>query len=125
MLALGVEKSKEKLLEATLEAPDSVLVKVLTNLVIQEDYYSVKEIKSRMTETYGEEYKWLTNEWVGRAMRRKGFKDMVKDREWKRRIGTGIEYFLNPAMVKTVAKRMGMEKSGVSGESGEDIDVEV
>jgi len=122
MLTLGVEKSEEKLLEATLEAPDAVLVKVLANVVISEGYYSVKEIKSRMIETYGEPYKWLTNEWVGRAMRRKKFQDMVKDREWKRRLGTGIEYFLNPAMVNIVAKRMGIDVVGVNGE---DIDVEV
>ncbi len=129
MLILGKEKSEEKLLEATLEAPDAVLVKVLVNLVIIEEYYSVKEMKSRMIETYGEEHKWLTSEWVGRALKRKGFEKMVKDagidKEWKHRIGTGMEYYLSPKMVALAAKRMGIEVSGASGEGNKDIDVEV
>jgi len=128
MLTLGIEKTQEKLLEATLEAPDSVLVKVLANLVLQEGYYSVKEIKSRMVETYGEERKDLTNDWIGRAMKRKGFEKMIKDmgidKKWKHRIGTGVEYLLNPKMVALVAKRMGIDISEGS-ESDEDIDTEV
>ncbi|MBU1449192.1 hypothetical protein KKF45_05100, partial [Patescibacteria group bacterium] len=120
MVKLGLEKSQEKLLEAVVEAGDSVLVRVLLNVVTSEDYYSVKEIKSRMVDSYGETYNWLNNKWIGRAMKRKGFKD-------KRRMGTGIEYLLNPAMVASIAKRLGIssEVSGVSEHSNENIDMEV
>lgn len=72
------------------------------NLVTSDDYYSVREIKSLMIESYGEPYKWLTHEWIGRAMRRQDFKQ-------KRRVKTGVEYFLSPATIKQVAERMDIE----------------
>ena len=55
-----------------------------------------------MIESYGEPYKWLTHEWIGRAMRRQDFKQ-------KRRMGTGVEYFLSPATIKQAAERMDIE----------------
>ena len=135
MLALGEVKSEEKLLEAATEAPDSVLVRVLVNIVIKEDYYSVKEIMDKMVETYGEPYKWLTKEWIGKAMKRQGFSDMVfqkykNPKIWKHRIGTGVEYLLTRDMVELAARKLGIgigEESGESGEGGEgkDIDMEV
>ena len=70
-------------------------------MVTGEDYDSVKEIKSRMIDSYGEAYKWLTNEWIGRQ-RRQDFKQ-------KRRLGPGVEYMLNPAMVVLAAKRMNID----------------
>jgi len=77
-------------------------VKVLVNLVTSDDYYSVREIKGLMIESYGEPYKWLTHEWIGRAMRRQDFKQ-------KRRVKTGVEYFLSPATIKQVAELMDIE----------------
>ena len=64
-----------------------------------------------MIESYGEPYKWLTHEWIGRAMRRQDFKQ-------KRRVKTGVEYFLSPATIKQAAELMDIEVPVSEGSAG-------
>ncbi|MGB9760818.1 MAG: hypothetical protein ACPLZG_13390, partial [Thermoproteota archaeon] len=55
-------------------------------------------IKSVMEQMYEEEQKWLSNDWVGRALRRLGFTE-------KRRLGTHVEWKIDPKYVETLYKK--------------------
>jgi len=113
MIELGIKKAKDKLVESVVESGDTVLLKVLIELVTMPGYYALREVKSRMIESYGEPFKWLNSEWIGRAMKRLDFTE-------KRRVGTGAEYYLTPDGVKSIAERM-----GISPSEGKTIDMEI
>ena len=102
IIAYAKEQSIEKLYESTVEAADSVLLSALVSLVGEDGYYSVRDIKAQMAESYGETYKWLTNEWIGRAMKRQEFKK-------KRRMGGGVQYYLDGTTINLRAERMGFK----------------
>jgi len=101
MLAFAEQKTLEKQVENMTETGDYILVKTLLEIVDEDDYYKVREIKEKMAEKFDEEQKWLKTEWVGRALKRLGFTD-------KRRVGTGVEYRLNRKDVIDLAERMGI-----------------
>ena len=63
------------------------------------EYYRVKKIRDQMELQYDEEQKWLTTQWIGRALGRLGFKD-------KRRLGVGVEYKLTPEAVSNLVERL-------------------
>jgi hypothetical protein len=52
-----------------------------------------------MAQAFDEEQKWLSSEWVGRALKRLGFTD-------KRRVGTGCEYKLSAKAIIDLAERL-------------------
>jgi hypothetical protein len=99
---LALEKAEHKHIENMTETGEVILTQILLNLVTTDDYYPVKTIKDKMVEQFDEEQSWLNTHWVGRALRRLGFKN-------KRRVGTGYQYFLTPNEVKDLAERMGIE----------------
>jgi len=86
MVEFAKRKCKEKKIENMTETGEYILVQTLIQMVDENRYYKVKEIKEAMAKNFDEEQKWLTTAWVGRALRRLGFTD-------KRRVGTGYEYF--------------------------------
>jgi hypothetical protein len=105
MVDFAVRKSQEKFTENVTETAEYILAKTLTELVKADDYYKVKDIRELMASKYDEEQKWLSNAWVGRAMKRLGFMD-------KRQVGTGVEYLLRVAQVRDLAERLGIKNEG-------------
>ena len=103
MLRLAAENAKQHQVEDMTETGEALLVQVLCNLVLEDDYYQVKITKEKMAKLFDEEQKWLTTRWVSSALRRLGFKE-------KRRLGTGYEYRLTKRDVEDLALRMGIEK---------------
>lgn len=104
MIKFGIVKAREKLVEDVLESRDTTLLEVLLEVVKTEDYYSVKEVKGKLIDKLEENPKWVTAEWLGRAMKRLGFTE-------KRRMGKGVEYKLVPEVVRDRAVRLGMPTS--------------
>jgi len=102
IVALATEHAKQRHIENITEVGENILVQTLQQVVTQDGYYRVKDIKDKMAARFDEEQKWLNSEWVGRALRRLGFKE-------KRRVGTGTEYFFSVIDVQDLAKRMEIE----------------
>ncbi|MEO0145170.1 MAG: hypothetical protein ABIL89_08015 [candidate division WOR-3 bacterium] len=102
MKDLAIQKVKEKITENLTESAEIVLIQALFDLVKEDNYYKVSDIRKVMSERYEGDQKWLSNEWIGRALKRLGFSD-------KRRLGKGIEYKISPEQVLDLASRMGIE----------------
>jgi len=101
ILNLAKRKSRERQVEEMTETSENILVQTLLDLAQSDGYYSLKQIRMAMTASFDEEQKWLTNEWVGRALKRLGFSE-------KRRVGPGVEYHLTQKAVENLAERMGI-----------------
>jgi hypothetical protein len=99
ILRFAKEKVEEKKVENITETGEYVLVQTLLKIVNESSFYKVKAIKGAMAENYDEEQKWLTTEWIGRALKRLGFTE-------KRRVGTGVEYNLSKEAVLDLAERL-------------------
>ena len=114
MYQFALQTIKEKETEDLLENRDIILLESLLNIATNDDYYSVSDIKKEMAGHFGgEEPKWLTNEWVGRALtKRLKFRD-------KRRIGkTATEYKLTPKRVREVAVQYGIQVTPIQTKIG-------
>jgi hypothetical protein len=103
MVDFAKEKAKERIIEDATENLHVILVKTLVELVKEDGFYKVKEVRDAMASKFEEEQKWLRNEWVGRALKRLGFLD-------KRAVGKGVEYFFRVSQIKDLAERLGIEK---------------
>lgn len=104
MKSLAEEKSGEKHVENMTETGEYILAETLLAFVEKDDFYKVKDIRDSMTAKFDEDQKWLTNKWVGNALRRFGFTE-------KRRVGTGIEYKLAIKSVQDLAERLQIRSS--------------
>jgi hypothetical protein len=104
MLSLARDSARDRQVEDLTETGDMILVHILLEKVKADAFYPVKLLKESLAEHFDEELKWLNTRWVGRALRRLGFKE-------KRRLGTGYEYRLTPTDVGNLAKRMQIEKT--------------
>lgn len=104
MKLLAEENSSEKHVENMTETGEYILAETLIGFVDKDDYYKVKDIKDSMLSKFDEDQKWLSNKWVGNALRRFGFTE-------KRRIGTGIEYKLTNKSVLDLAERLQIRTS--------------
>jgi len=105
MVEFAEEKCREKEIEDVVEQRDTLMVKVLLNLVDSGRYYKVSEIKEVFRSELDEDERgFLTARWVGLALKRLGFKN-------KRRTGGGVEYFLTKSEVENLAKRMGITEN--------------
>jgi len=102
MVLHAIESSYERQIENITETGECILAKALVELVKEDGYYKVKDIRLKMESYFDEEQKWLKNRWVGRALRRLGFTN-------KRRVGTGYEYYLTVDAVKDLCERLGVE----------------
>jgi hypothetical protein len=99
MATLAAEHAKNRQVENVTETGELVLIQALLSNVTADDFYQVKSLKIWMSAAFEEEQKWISTHWIGRALRRLGFKE-------KRRIGTGYEYRLTGKEVREVARRM-------------------
>jgi len=103
MVTLAIEDTRQKQIENLTETGEALLVQALLEIVKSEDWYPVKDMKIAITGKLDEEAKWLTSEWLGRALRRLGFRE-------KRRLGTGVQYKLAPEQIESLALRFGIVK---------------
>lgn len=99
MIRFAERTVNEKQNESAVENEEYILVETLTKLVQTDGYYQVKAIRDVMAQAYEEEPKWLTTKWLGRALKRLGFKE-------KRRVGRGREYKFTVKEVKELAERL-------------------
>lgn len=104
ILEYAKKKVEEKHIENMTETGDYILVQTLLNVVDEDGYYKVKQIKEAMLSAWDEPQSWLTTRWVGNSLRRLGFTN-------KRRVGTGYEYFLSKDKVLDLAERLGISKT--------------
>jgi hypothetical protein len=102
ILKLAKRKSIERQTEEITETGDNILIQTLLKIVQKDAYYSLKQIRQEMAGVFDDEQRWLSNEWVGRALKRFGFTQ-------KRRVGSGVEYYLTKTAVKDIAERMGIK----------------
>jgi hypothetical protein len=102
MLRLARRKIEEKHVENVAETGEYVLAETLLRIVREDGYYYAKKIADEMAKAFDEDERWLTAKWVGRALKRLGFEE-------KRRVGTGVQYYLTRSRVEDLAKRLGIE----------------
>jgi hypothetical protein len=107
ILDLARRKCRERQVEEMTETGENILVQTLLDLVQSDGYYSLKQIRMAVAASFDEEQKWLTNEWVGRALKRLGFSE-------KRRVGPGVEYHLTQKAVENLAERMGIRAKPIT-----------
>lgn len=99
----AIQKAREKEVENQTETLDFIFARTLKTIVLKDGYYKVKELKEAMAENFTEPQKWLTEKWIGNALRRLGFTD-------KRRMKS-YEYFLTIERVNDLAERLGISES--------------
>jgi len=102
MISLALDSSKERSVEDITETGEGILATVLLEIVREDKYYPTRDITARMEQFFDKEQKWLNAKWVGRALRRLGFKE-------KRRVGTGVEWKLVRQEVKDIAERLRLD----------------
>jgi len=104
ILDLALDKSEQKQTENVTETGELILAQVLLNMVSEDNYYRVKDIRGEMAKQFDDDQKWLTTRWVGNVLRRLGFTE-------KRRVGTGYEYRLTQNDMADLAERLGITPS--------------
>ncbi|MEM2352376.1 MAG: hypothetical protein QXT26_08230, partial [Thermoproteota archaeon] len=102
MLNLAKKKIEVKHVENVAETGEYVLAETLLRIVQSDGYYYARKITEEMAKNFDEDEKWLTTKWVGRALKRLGFEN-------KRRVGTGVQYYMTRESVEDLAKRLGIE----------------
>jgi hypothetical protein len=106
MLDYACTMAKQRHTENTTETGDEILIGCLLKIVEKEqstDYIKVKEIHELMTKQFEDREDWLTNRWIGSALRRLGFIE-------KRRVGSGYEYKISYSDLEDLKKRMQIEE---------------
>jgi hypothetical protein len=98
--------AKQRHTENMTETGDEILIGCLLKIVVKEstDYIKVKEIHEFMVKQFEDREDWLTNKWIGNALRRLGFTE-------KRRVGSGYEYKISYSDLEDLKKRMQIEES--------------
>jgi hypothetical protein len=105
MLDYACTMAKQRHTENTTETGDEILIGCLLKIVDKEqktDYVKVKEIHELMVKQFEDREDWLTNRWIGSALRRLGFIE-------KRRVGSGYEYKISYSDLEDLKKRMQIE----------------
>jgi len=99
IMKLAKEITSEKQTENITETGEYILVQTLLKIVDEDRFYPLAEIKKEMAGAFDEVQSWLQTKWIGRALKRLGFKE-------KRRVGRGVEYRLTPDAVADLAQRL-------------------
>ena len=102
LLSLAVDVVKEKEAENVTDTGEPLLMMGLLKIVNADGYYNPTQIKEAAAQYADELPGWFNNVWIGRALKRLGFKD-------KRRRGRGVEYHLMPEKVGDMADRLGVK----------------
>jgi len=106
MLHFACTMAKQRHTENTTETGDEILIGCLLKIVEKgqsTDYIKVKEIHELMTKQFEDREDWLTNKWIGNALRRLGFIE-------KRRVGSGYEYKISYSDLEDLKNRMQIEE---------------
>jgi len=99
IMKLAKDITSEKQTENVTETGEYILAQTLIKIVDEDRFYPLAEIKKEMAGAFDEVQSWLQTKWIGRALKRLGFKE-------KRRVGRGIEYRLTPDAVADLAQRL-------------------
>jgi hypothetical protein len=99
IMKLAKEITSEKQTENVTETGEYILAQTLIKIVDEDRFYPLAEIKKEMAGAFDEVQSWLQTKWIGRALKRLGFKE-------KRRVGRGVEYRLTPDAVADLAQRL-------------------
>lgn len=103
LLDISVDLINEKVSDDN-DTGETTLIIGMLKLVDEDTYYKPKEI-IEAAKPYSESEElpaWFNAKWVGRVLKRLGFKD-------KRRIGKGMEYHLIPEKVRDMADRLNIK----------------
>jgi hypothetical protein len=100
LISLAEEVESERTLEDLTSTGESAVVSALQKMVQKDDWYPVKNVTAEAKANIDEAAEWLNTRWVGRCLRRLGFKE-------KRKMGTGAQYRMNPTQVADVCTRLG------------------
>ena len=100
---LSIQITEEKNSDTRADAGESVLLMGLLALVIEKTpkYYSIGSLRTAASRYNDNLPEWFNTRWIGRALKRLGFKD-------KRRMGGGMEYKLTSTQVQDMANRLGV-----------------
>jgi hypothetical protein len=99
LLEISVDLILEKETENSTETGESWLLVGMLKLVSADKYYKPSELLAASGEFVEFLPQWFNTKWIGRALKRLGFKD-------KRRCGRGVEYRLTPETVQDMADRL-------------------
>ncbi|MGD0424539.1 MAG: hypothetical protein ABSA92_13950 [Candidatus Bathyarchaeia archaeon] len=114
MISAAIRNVNEKIGENLTETGDMILLETLTTMVTEEDwhddYISSSDIHKKMVDHFEEEQKWLSTDWVGRALRRLQFRD-------KRRLGRTRQTRIIKADVLDLAERYNIKQAESDGYS--------
>lgn len=110
MVELALRKSKEAKDENVTNNTDYLLAEVLRKIALQDEdvkYVAIGSIKDALMEYFDDEPKWLNSKWVGRAIRRLGFKEA-------RRLGTHREILIKENEALDLADRLNIGEIATS-----------
>lgn len=75
-----------------------LLVRTLKEMVRQEGWYPVSEIKEQFAKNFEDAPKWANSKAIGNMLKRIGLEE-------KRRVGKGYEYYIKPSRLQELAAR--------------------
>jgi hypothetical protein len=101
LLDLSVDLILEKEMEDTTDTGESLLLMGMLKNIIADNYYKISDLIIAASEFTEALPGWFNPRWIGRALKRLGFKE-------KRHRGKGVEYRLTPETVKDMADRLGV-----------------
>jgi len=96
-----VVETVEKKTQADLESPELLLLKALAELVTEDGYYTVADIKGKLITYFDEVPKWLTSHWIGATLSRQ-FNLTEKTRLGKNRARA---WYLSRDIIKNLCAR--------------------
>ena len=101
LLKFALSKTDEQKKFDIIEQSEVILISALSELVGEDQYYLLKDIRAIVLEKFDDEQKWLTSKWVSKVLRRLGFSEFV-------RRGDGTHVLLTKTEVELVCKRYGI-----------------
>jgi hypothetical protein len=106
IIGLAIDTARSRGTEDATESADMILVGVLAEIVKEDAYYMTGPILDAMRAKWDKEETWLNSKWLGKALRRLGFRD-------KKRKSAGVQYNLKMSEVVELARIMGVELPSV------------
>lgn len=105
LLELSQISVNQKRIENSVESTDCMLAETLLEMIVEDDFYPVEEIKNKLVERfdYDEKHRWLNNTWLGKALRRL---DVVTE---DKRDGNKRYVRLVPEQIKDLAQRLQLD----------------
>ncbi len=109
---LAEANSRERAQEENANSIDHQILRVLYDLTeISDDYYPFSRIKKDLLADFDKEPDWITERWLGSALKRLGFKD-------KRRVKGKYQVLIERAKVEDIARRLKVSLGTEEGQEG-------